>query len=176
MKILLDDISLGNEVWKSIPHYRRYEVSSMGRVRSLTKKDRTLSLIPSSGLYLRAQMYNDEGIQKAVSVSRLVASAFIENPLGIEQVNHKNENVQDNRVENLEWCSPKYNSNYGSRGKRIAKKLAKTVIQMDMHGEFVMKHESTIQAARSFGFDSSAISKCCLGKLMSHKNYRWKYE
>jgi hypothetical protein len=59
------------------------------------------------------------GKAKKERVNRLVAIAFLDNPEGLPQVNHKDENKLNNSVENLEWCSAKYNANYGTRTERI---------------------------------------------------------
>ena len=55
---------------------------------------------------------------KSIKIHRLVAMAFIPNPLGLPQVNHKNEIKVDNRVENLEWCDSQHNNTYGTRIKK----------------------------------------------------------
>jgi len=65
--------------------------------------------------YLRFSVGIGGGHYKAVFVHRLVAEAFIQNPDGLTQVNHKDEDKQNNHVDNLEWCTPKYNSEYSRR-------------------------------------------------------------
>lgn len=165
------------EIWKEIEGYPKYMISNKGRVCSYRRtKRRIISLQPSEDLYLRAQIYDSDGKERALSVSRLVAKAFIPNPLGLEQVNHKNENVQDNRVENLEWCSPIYNERYGTRGKRIGAKLSKRVAQYTLQGKFIKYFTSTIEVQHQLGFNSSSISRACRGILKQSKNFVWKYE
>lgn len=122
-----------SEVWKDIEGYEgKYQVSSLGRVRRLayTFKRRNkwgvCDNVISSGMmslrnvkgYLSVKL-RDETKRKHYQVHRLVAAAFIPNPDGLPEVNHKNEDKTDNRVENLEWCTRKYNTNYGTRGIRM---------------------------------------------------------
>lgn len=64
-------------------------------------------------LVVGLQVANHKVITK--KVHQLVAAAFLPNPNKYQQINHKNEIRSDNRVENLEWCDAKYNSNYGTR-------------------------------------------------------------
>lgn len=167
--------NIRNEIWAPIPGYSKYEVSNLGRVRSHTRKARILKLQPSSDLYLRAEMVNDNGEWHSVSVARMVASAFIPNTSSLPQVNHINEDVQDNRVENLEWCDGKYNSNYGTRGKRIGEKLGLPICQYDSFGNLVAIYPSSMEASRKTGFDHGSILKCCKGILKQSKGYIWKY-
>lgn len=108
------------EIWKWIPGYEgEYAVSSIGRIRSEVS-DRLLHPCPNYAGYLVVELSkNKKGIQ--YRVNRLVAQAFIPNPENKPEVNHKNEKRDDNRVENLEWCTSKYNNGYGTRGQRISK-------------------------------------------------------
>lgn len=118
------------EIWKDIPGYEGlYQVSNLGRVKAPPKcvgrgkkylvGERMLSLKPTRRGYVRVHLDKD-GDRKFFSVHRLVAMVFIDNPLGLPCVNHKNEIKDDNRVDNLEWCTEEYNSNFGSRNLRIS--------------------------------------------------------
>jgi hypothetical protein len=110
------------ETWKPVVGYEGlYEVSDMGRVRSLDKwcpigrygrvkkKGRILKLDQRHG-YMRIMLQNGVRAEKFCSaVHRLVAQAFIPNPMGKCQVNHIDGNKANNTVSNLEWCTPKEN-------------------------------------------------------------------
>lgn len=102
----------------------RYGVSNLGNVYSYfdnhgikRKFPKVLKQNNSLG-YRTVRIINPNGNRKTMKVHRLVALTFIPNPDNLKQVNHKNENKADNRVENLEWCTAKYNNNYGSRREK----------------------------------------------------------
>lgn len=106
------------EIWKPIEGYEGlYEISSYGRVKSLK---RNIILIPKKEPtgYLRCNLYLNKNM-KTVSIHRLVAQAFLPNPDGLPQVNHRDEDKTNNRVENLEWCTVKYNNDYGTRKEKV---------------------------------------------------------
>ena len=106
------------EEWRDIKGYEgKYQVSNLGRVKSLnynhTKKEKILSDYPNTYGYLYVNLYKN-GKGKPFYIHKLVAQAFIDNPNNYREINHKDENKQNNRVENLEWCNRKYNCNYGT--------------------------------------------------------------
>ncbi len=168
-----------SEIWIPIKGYEGlYEVSSYGRVRSLsyrrTGQTRVLNLEKNHFGYILVKLHKN-GKGKTYQVHRLVASAFIPNWFEDEQVNHRDENKENNRVENLEWCSSKYNNNYGTARKRMVEKQSKTVLQLTKTGELIREWPSTMEAGRN-GFDNSSVAKCCNGKLKHYKGYIWKYK
>lgn len=120
------------EVWKDINGYEGlYQISNLGNVRSVDRmikhhpkdyfqKGRVLRPAPSRNGYLMVVLVNHNN-RKTINVHRLVAEHFIDNPDKFEQVNHIDEDKNNNRVDNLEWCTAKYNANYGTRNMRIRK-------------------------------------------------------
>ena len=106
------------EIWKPIIGYEPYVVSSYGQVKNNRTGKILKQKIDKYG-YLSITIYNTNKEKKSYTIHRLVASAFIQNPNNLPQVNHKDEDKKNNRVDNLEWCDSKYNCNYGSRNKKI---------------------------------------------------------
>lgn len=98
--------------------YEGYLVNADGDVISMKHKEPILLSPFLRHGYERVTLW-ENGKKFNVSVHRLVAMAFIDNPNGYDEVNHKDENKTNNNVDNLEWCSHIYNMNYGTRNKRI---------------------------------------------------------
>ena len=142
--------------------------------------------------YLSVELWKNR-TNKRVLIHRLVAQAFIPNPNNYPQVNHKDEDKQNNSVENLEWCTSKYNLNYGntqlrkstnrkitdkvrSAGRRNALLKSKPVLQFSKTGEFIAHYESAMHAERVLGVRHTHVSEVCLGKRKTANGYKWKYE
>lgn len=185
------------EEWKGL-----YQVSDMGRVKSLervtydTRKGGNFSgkrLCPekitygsmhkSTG-YMRTILRKDK-VKKEVRVHDLVARAFPEicgKWFEGCQVNHKNEDKTDNRAENLEVCTPEYNSNYGTRNERLSKHFRNysewsiPVLQYTLEGEFVKEYLSLREAERQTGFKRQNIASCLKGKYKQSYGFIWKYK
>ena len=178
------------EIWKPIEGYEEdYAVSNCGNVKSLFRYKKQLKPSVSKNGYLTVSF-----CKKRFLVHRLVAKAFIPNPECLPQVNHRDENKQNNCVDNLEWCSAKYNMNYGVAAKtRHAKidyskpvfaenarlngaKVSKPVLQFSKDGTFVAQFESGKQAHLKTKINHSHIMECCSEKRKTAGGYVWKYE
>ena len=166
------------EIWKPIVGYDGYEISNLGRVKSLgnnkTRKEKILKSRKHKDGYLYVGFYK-EGKPKMFSVHRLVAKAFIPNYDNLPQVNHINEDKTDNRVENLEWCSIEYNINYGSRNEKVTKSKSIPILQFSKTGDFIKKWDGIRQVEKELGFNSTHISKCCKGKRKTAYGFIWHY-
>lgn len=170
------------EEWRDIKGYEGlYQVSNEGRVRSLNYHmqkgvERILLSSINTGGYL--QVVIDD---KPVRVHRLVAEAFISNPSNLPYVNHKDEDKTNNNVDNLEWCTPEYNSNYGTRNKRMIDKLtnrkdlSKPIGQYTKQGILINKFPSIQEAERQLGFAHNNICKCLKHKIKTAYGYIWEY-
>lgn len=126
------------------------------------------------------------GISKTKSVHQLVAEAFIPNPKGFLEVNHKDENKSNNESSNLEWCTHKYNMNHGTLKERTARALSKKVKATNVKTGEVLTFNSAKEAERK-GYNASVVSMACrgvykasTGKLVgdgcTYKGFRWSYE
>lgn len=135
-----------NEIWKDAPGFPGYQVSNAGRVRSFER-----ILVPDNVKgYYRVRLYR-KGRVSRVYIHRLVASAFVPNPAGLPQINHKNEIKTDNRPDNLEWCTAQYNNTYGTARIRAAKAKSKAVGQYTPDGILIAKYERIKDARDLFG-------------------------
>ena len=170
------------EVWKDIFGYEGlYQVSDCGIVKSLKfGKERILKPGTDGNGYLFVYLYKNRK-KKMCKVHRLVCQTFLPNPNNLPQVNHKDEDKTNNKVDNLEWCDRKYNNNYGTRIQRINEKntngkCSKPVIQFTKDGKIVKEWKSTRDVERNLGYGHSSISVCCLGKQKTSYGFIWKYK
>jgi hypothetical protein len=180
------------EEWRDIKGYEgKYQVSNMGRVRSMDRfarvcgngqllvKGRILVLGKYPNGYTMVTITNGKGKVSAKLVHRLVAQAFIPNPDGLPQVNHKDENIENNTVDNLEWCTSKYNANYGSRNEKCYesnRKFFKPVYQLDKDSGMIIRWwDSIANASRAVHVDETLIGRVCKGKGDTAGGFVWRY-
>jgi len=165
------------EIWKPVVGYEGlYEVSSMGRVKSLKRNtaiDRILKPHNTKKYFQVCLCKN--GIIAYKTVHRLVAEAFIPNPDNLPEVNHKDENKLNNEISNLEWISRIGNLTYGTRLQRIGRAKAKAVKAFDAEGVLVGEYTSINEAAEATGLAPINISRCCRGIYKRSGGYKWQY-
>ena len=177
-----------SEIWKDVIGLEGiFQVSNMGRIRSLDKyanvcgggkrlvKGRILKPTKLQNGYYEAQFHH-KGERIIYLLHRLVAIHFIDNPLNLPEVNHKDENPQNNNVENLEWCTSKYNANYGTRNIRMMENREfVSVIQLDINGNMIKQWNKMTDACKETGADISSMIRVCKGKQDTCVGYKWKY-
>ena len=94
--------------------------------------------------------------------------AFIPNPDNLPEVNHKDEDKTNNCIDNLEWCTTKYNCNYGTRNERKAENCKKKIYSLDKDGT-ITYYNSRNEAGAILGIDPAAISKALSDKYPHNK-------
>lgn len=199
------------EIWKDVVEYEGfYEVSNLGNVRSVSRRARTwygermvngkiLKFVNNVGYNTVSLCKN--GVIKNQFVHRLVAMAFIDNPDNKPQIDHKNRNTKDNRVENLHWVTAHENAmnpltrieksgenhfNYGNKYTEEFKRKLRDghksehipVLQYSKEGELLYEYESILEASRQTGINTTHISRCCKGlkNYKTAKGYIWRYK
>lgn len=164
-----------HEIWTDIANYEGlYQVSNTGKVKSLK---RGIIMKPETTRlgYKRVQL-SKEGRYKHFFIHQLVARAFIPNPHGYPFINHKDENPSNNNLDNLEWCTQRYNLKYGHRNSKLREtKGTPHVIQRSLHGDFIAEYCSANVAAAIMGVDYSYIYRCLRGESESAYGYLWSY-
>lgn len=164
---------IDKEVWKSIEGYPKYEISSIGLIKS-KYKNKFLSNKSYTGRYVMCWLSNETNSKKMFLVHRLVAKAFIPNPENKPEVNHKNGIKTDNRVENLEWVTR-------SENEKHAIINGKTYPRGDNHYRSILKDSDVIKIrsflktgltqsyiANQFGVTQSTISDIKIGRRRQH--------
>lgn len=121
------NVSDVNHAYFPIKNYPNYEISATGQVRNRNTGRLLKQFIKESkgGSYKGVFLYNADG-RRMLLVHRLVAETFIPNPEHLPQVNHIDENSLNNKAENLEWCTAKYNVNYGNHNRRRRESLLRS--------------------------------------------------
>ena len=177
-----------NEIWRNIEGFPGYQVSNLGRVKSLERKvkhrnsyrtvnEKILKPGKNSKGYIFVILCKN-GKNKKMYIHRLVCASFVQNnSLFNNEINHKDENKSNNCAENLEWCEHIHNINYGTHNERVRKsntnnpKRSKKVICIET-GKI---YPSTMEVQRQFGFNNSSISQCCRGRYKTVGKLHWKY-
>jgi len=170
------------EIWKAHPEIDKLEVSTLGSVRVLDRmvsnekqkyliKGRTLGQYDNGNGYLQINVSID-GKKSTKYVHRLVAQTFIANPDNLPQVNHKDCNTRNNSVENLEWCTPKYNCQYREKyGVSRTEAAGTPVFAISLSTLKVSHFRAQREASRSLGFNQASISAVIKGRYKYTHDY-----
>ena len=183
------------EVWRDVVGYEGlYKVSDKGHIYSVERissqgiKIGGVMLKPaySKDGYLKVVLYKN-GMRSYKRLHRLVAETFIPNPNSFPQVNHLDEVKDNNCVENLEWCTSKYNNNHGTRIERSARTKSKKIRAVNVETGEVLTFNSGVEAIRE-GYSGGNVSAACRGIYRhdrgnliggdgrTYKGYKWSYE
>ena len=156
---------LANEEWRDVVGYEGlYQVSNLGRIFSFNKQS-IMKFYDHHG-YKRLKL-RSLGKNKDFAVHRIVAMAFLPNPFNLPFINHKDENKENNRLDNLEWCTAKYNADYS---------ISKPVAQYTKQGELVAIYISAREASMWTGINDATIGcVVCHLKTKSAGGFLWKF-
>lgn len=164
--------------WKKIDGFDNYSVSDTGLVRNDTT-GRVLTVFNGSTGYKIVHLRKG-GKMKNFKLHRLIASAFISNPQNLKCVNHINGNKQDNRIENLEWCTHSQNNahSYRTLGRssyNAIKAMTEAKFKPVLCVETNRAYKSVKNAAEETGALRGNISLCLTGKRVTAGGYHWRY-
>lgn len=191
------------EEWRDIKGYEgMYQVSNLGQVKSLERwthfkngkkprleKERILKLVTHHKGYFKAQLRKNDKM-KAYFVHRLVAEAFIPNPEGKSQVNHKDGIKTNNKTTNLEWVTQSENLKHSYHILGVHKKSveamhaprikakSKPVDVYDSDGNLIREYSSQASAAKDLGVSAGNINNVVKrrGSYKSLKGYVFRYK
>ena len=181
---------MDKEIWKPIPGYEGlYEVSNLGRIRSLYRYKKILKPSPNWNGYTTAELWKGKK-RKRFTIHRLVATCFCDNPHNKPFVNHKDETRTNNRAENLEWVTHIENCNYGTAidrrqahldysKRRInnanqIKACSKPIAQFTKDGVLIRKWNSASECSRANNWHVSNIRRCCNNENATAYGYVFK--
>ena len=177
------------EIWKDIEGYEGlYQVSNRGRVKSLSRKvtnamfsinEHFVKVVDNGHGYKSVSLWKDNK-GKHFYVHRLVALAFVPNSNGYKYINHKDEDKSNNDVSNLEWCTAKYNCNYGNHTKKLKKSYIlngnnRPIDVYDMNGVFLKTFDCSNDVCRELNIERRSLYSVCQGIVKSSKGYRFAF-
>ena len=159
--------------WREVKEYSNYEVNQLGEIRH-KKRQKILKPRDNNGGYQYVN-FKINGKNTNFAVHRIVANAFIPNPNGYTEVNHKDYNKKNNCVDNLEWVSSSQNKQHSYLKQENKKSRGKAVNQYTKEGIFLKTFDSVSEAAKELGCCVAAISNCCLGRTKTSQGFRWSF-
>ena len=170
----MDNQQPSNEMeWREVKEYSNYEVNQFGQIRH-KKRKQILKPRSNKGGYQYVN-FKINGKNTNFAVHRIVANAFIPNPNGYTEVNHKDYDRNNNCVDNLEWVTSSQNKTHAYLKQENKQSRGKAVEQYSKDGIYLKTFESVSEAALTMGCCISAISNCCLGRTKTSQGFRWKF-
>lgn len=183
------------EIWKPVKDYEGYyEVSSMGRIRSVDRttphpRNKTM-VLPRKGRILKYEFdkygypvvtLSKNGKTKTFKIHRIVAIAFIDNPDNLPEIDHINSKKYDNRPENLRWCTPQQNSEWRTEKVRPKVKCKETrqvfTSSYDAAAWVIQKGLKTKKGIQSTNYKTVArnIRDACTQRIRTAYRFHWAY-
>lgn len=172
------------EVWKPIKGLEGYyEISSYGRVRSVGRNlphktfgtwriaPRILKTAMNGAGYLFFSAHLPGGGTKTISIHRVVAETFLEHPEYKSQVNHIDGNKLNNRLDNLEWVTPKENMEHAKQKGLIPEPYQCVSVRCIETGKV---YKSLAEAGKDCGIGGENISRQIKGKTKKAGGYTWE--
>lgn len=164
------------EIFKDIKGYEGlYQISNLGNVKRIKKENYILCKPSKDSRGYKQIVLTKDKKRKSFKVHRLVALAFIDNINNYKEINHKDENKLNNNVTNLEWCTRKYNCNYGNRNYKCTRHRLHRIAQYNKQNDLVGEYPSLKEAEKITGIKYQNISSCCRNIKKSAGGYIWKY-
>ena len=160
-------------MWATVERCPRIEVNERGEVRYKDTGKLASTSVAATGYIQVGIWYN--GKPQTFNVHRLVAEAFIPNPENLPHVNHKDENRANCSVDNLEWCTVKYNCNYGNHIEKLRQHGCKPVVATDKKTGKEITFRSLEEAGRALKCQANCIRRCLKGKRATAQGYYWRY-
>ena len=158
--------------WREVKEYNHYEVNQFGEIRHRIRKKILKPRINNGYQYVNFKI-NGKNIN--FSVHRIVANAFIPNPNGYTEVNHKDYNRSNNCVDNLEWVSSSQNKYHAFLKEENKKSRGKAVNQYTKEGILIKTFDTITEAAQALGCCVAAISNCCLKRTKTSQGFLWSF-
>jgi hypothetical protein len=189
------------EIWKDIDGFSSYQISNQGRLKSKAKRYKSKRSV--NGLiqefwvdrkelirnptydswgYLQAGLKSDDGSNRNIKIHILVAKCFIgEKPTNKHQVNHKDENKTNNKVDNLQWVTQSQNMRHNNLHIRKGLKnrnnhLSKKVVKYDLDMNFICEYPSISEASRQTKDKVNNIVRVCKCTRKTSKGFIWRYK
>ena len=161
------------EIWKDIPNYEGlYQASNLGNIRSLKNRwgnriePRLVKQQKTKKGYKRVRL-SKKNKSKTFMVHRIIYITFIKDVENGLEINHKDFNRENNKINNLEMINHTKNVRYSK---------AKPIIQLSLNNEYIRKWDCIRDVEKEIGIDHRQICACLLGKRQTCHGYKWKYK